>query len=277
MTKIRIAEPDYDFEVRQTLGKELIDKVFFSPELSIIKCTGGKAAILINSQPIDLGINEFLILSEGMLFKVTNCSDDFSITTCRFSIQFMNEVYANVDNTVVLVFFNIPVLRSELNLEELDLTFRQICILNQNKNHTYRHKLALNYVINFIYQMYELSYLQVESKAVKVSNYQNQLINSFFTMCYAEHTKHRNIEYYANKLNISSRYLYKKIKEACQLTPKQIIDYHIIGTTKIKLLTTSQTNQQIADELNFPDQGIFGQFFKRNVGMSPSEFRKIHK
>jgi len=277
MTKIRIAEPDYDFEVRQTLGKELIDKVFFSPELSIIKCTGGKAVVLLNSHLIDLGINEFLILSEGMLLKLISCSHEFSITTCRFSIQFMNEVYAIVDNTVVLVFFNIPVLRSELNLEELDLTFRQICILNQNKNHTYRHKLALNYIVNFIYQMYELSYLQVESNAVKVSNYQNQLINSFFTLCYAEHTKHRNIEYYANKLNISSRYLYKKIKEACQLTPKQIIDYQIIGTAKIKLLTTSRTNQQIADELNFPDQGTFGQFFKRNVGMSPSEFRKIHK
>lgn len=277
MIKKRLAEPDYDFEVRQTLGKELIDKVFFSSELSIIKCTRGNAIILVNSQVIDLGINDLLLLSEGMLCKVISCSNEFSITTCRFSIQFMNEVYANVDNRVILVFFNTSVLRSELNLEELDLTFRQICILHENEKHAYRHKLALNYVINFIYQMYELSYLQVENNAVNVSNYQNQLINSFFTLCYAEHTKHRNIEYYAKKLSISSRYLYKKTKEACQLTPKQIIDYCISGTAKIKLLTTTQTSQQIADALNFPDQATFGQFFKRNVGMSPSEFRKKHK
>ena len=277
MIKKRIAEPDYDFEVRHTLGKELIDKVFFSSELSIIKCTRGSAVILINSHLIDLGVNDFLLLSEGMLFKVINCSDEFSTTTCRFSFQFMNEVYANVNNRVVSVFFDTQVLRSELNLEELDLTFRQICILNQNENHTYRHKLALNYIINFIYQNYELSHQKGENNVVNVSNFQNRLINSFITICYAEHTKHRNIEYYADKLSMSSRYLYKITKDAIQMTPKQIIEYCITGTAKIKLLTTSQTSQQIADELNFPDQGTFGQFFKRNVGMSPSEFRKKYK
>lgn len=110
-----------------------------------------------------------------------------------------------------------------------------------------------------------------------VSNYKNQHIDNFFSLCATEHIKHRNIEYYTGKLCISSRYLYKITKEVCKVTPKQIIDYYVSGTAKKKLLTTILTNLQIADELNFPDQATFGQFFKRNVGMSPSKFRNKYK
>jgi len=62
-----------------------------------------------------------------------------------------------------------------------------------------------------------------------------------------------------------------------QMTPKESIDYFVTGTAKRLLLSEDLNNQQIADKLNFPDQSTFGQFFKRNVGMSPSEFRKKYK
>ena len=88
---------------------------------------------------------------------------------------------------------------------------------------------------------------------------------------------HRDIKYYADKLNITSRYLYKICKETTGLTPKQMIDYTIVGKAKKLLLTTEMANQQISGELLFPDQATFGQYFKRNVGMSPLEFRKKYK
>ena len=33
------------------------------------------------------------------------------------------------------------------------------------------------------------------------------------------------------------------------------------------------TIQQIADELNFPSQSFFGKYFKKNIGVSPKEYR----
>jgi AraC-like DNA-binding protein len=33
------------------------------------------------------------------------------------------------------------------------------------------------------------------------------------------------------------------------------------------------TIQQIADELNFPSQSVFGKYFKRVTGVSPREYR----
>lgn len=138
--------------------------------------------------------------------------------------------------------------------------------------------MAVNYTINYIYEMYNLTYklisTQVNSTPKDTKSY---IFDSFRELCNDFHTKHRDINFYADKLNISSRYLHKISKETVRSTPKEIIDFYVSGTAKRLLLSSDLTTQQITYKLNFPDQATFGQFFKRNVGMSPSEFRNKYK
>lgn len=274
MKQYRVAEPNYDFEMTYASGVELVGKNFFTSAVSIVKCMHGEATISVNSRNHTFKANTNFLLTDATHFMIVECSDDFSMTVCRFSMLFMNEVYPVLDNKVFDVLqYSSPDLFSEKNQEASDLIFQQLCILYHNKLHAYRHRIAINLVINYMLEIYELTYGHVESAVINTSNYVNYMIDSFCLLCLENHMKHRKIEYYATKLNISSRYLYKITKDAFQSTPKQIIDYYVSGTAKKMVLTTILTNQQIADKLNFPDQATFGQFFKRNVGMSPSEFR----
>lgn len=278
MKQYKIAEPDFDFVVEQTNGKEFIGKRFFTSDVSIIKCTRGEAVIVINSRSHKFKINTNFLLIDAMLFKIVECSDDFTIITCRFSLQFMNEIYPILDNTVIdVLLYSSPDLCDDKYNEATDLTFRKLCILNENRNHAYRHRIAINLVTNYIFEIYELTYKHVESNVINTSNYVNYIIDTFYALCNDNHMNHRKIEYYADRLNISSRYLYKITKDAFQSTPKQLIDYYVSGTAKKLLLTTILSIQQVADKLNFPDQATFGQFFKRNVGMSPSDFRNKYR
>ena len=278
MKQHKIAAPDYDFEIVSTKGKGVVGKSFFTSELSIIKCIKGEAMISINSSNHKLKVNTNFLLVDLVLFKIVECTDDFTFTSCRFSAQFLNDVYPILENKIFDVLkFSTPDLSTEQEMEATDLTFRKLCLLYNHKNHAYRHRIAIHLVITYILEIYELTYKHVESAVVNTSNYVNYIIDKFCLLCNEHHTQHRNIEFYAEKLNISSRYLYKMTKEAFEWTPKQVIDYYVSGSIKKRLLTTVFTNQQIADQLNFPDQATFGQFFKRNVGMSPSEFRSNHK
>lgn len=278
MKNHRIAEPDYSFEMETITEKEVNFGQVFTSKVSIIKCTQGHAVISVNSKTHELKAGANFILIESMLFRVVECSRDFSMTVCCFSMRFFNEIYSALDVKVInMLLYNAPDLCGMDEMGPTDMLFRQLCALYENKEHSYRDKLVVNLVINYALEIYERTYRYAEESAPSPSYWKAHIADSFWYMCTNEHMRHRNLDYYAGKLNISGRYLHSIIKASFQLTPKQVIDYIASGTAKKLLLTTTLNNQQIADKMNFPDQATFGQFFKRNVGMSPSEFRNRYK
>lgn len=278
MKEKKIAEPDYDFKLEVSQGLSQADDMFFSNEILIIKCISGKARISINTKEHDFATNTNFMLVDGTIFKIIKCSEDFKIIILRFSQNFFNEIYPMLNGKAIEVMMcSAPDLYSKKEMEMSDLLFRQLCILYYKKEHTYRDKMVVNLTITYILEIYEQTYKYVQDKLPAIADRRSVLVDKFFNLCHKEYTNHHNIEYYANKMNITSRYLYKICKETLHMTPKQCLDYMVSGNAKKMLLTTNLTNQQIANELNFPDQATFGQFFKRNVGMTPSDFRSKFK
>lgn len=102
-----------------------------------------------------------------------------------------------------------------------------------------------------------------------------QLIaNKFIRLVKKECINHHDVDYYAKRLNVSTRYLNKVIREHNpDYTPKQIIDAQLVAEIKDKLIDASHTITQIAEQLNFPDQSYLSRFFHRKTGMSPMQYR----
>ena len=51
------------------------------------------------------------------------------------------------------------------------------------------------------------------------------------------------------------------------------IDNYVILEAKTLLKYSNMSVQEIAYYLNFPNQSFFGSYFKRNAGMSPSQYK----
>ena len=56
-------------------------------------------------------------------------------------------------------------------------------------------------------------------------------------------------------------------------SPKAIIDKRLITEIKVLLQSTESTIQEIADKLNFPDQSYLSRYFKKNCGVTPTDYR----
>jgi AraC-like DNA-binding protein len=56
-------------------------------------------------------------------------------------------------------------------------------------------------------------------------------------------------------------------------TASQWISRVLIGEVNHQLKETEKSMQQIADEFGFPDQASFTKYYKRNLKMTPSEYR----
>lgn len=99
------------------------------------------------------------------------------------------------------------------------------------------------------------------------------LYNAFISLV-AEHaaTAH-DVAFYADRLCITPRYLSQVTDNAVGKSPKQIIADYLLNQAKGYLESTRLTIQEVADRLGFSGQAPFSKFFRKQEGMSPSEYR----
>ena len=95
-----------------------------------------------------------------------------------------------------------------------------------------------------------------------------------FTELLGEHyTRERSVGYYARQLCITPKYLTTLIKRISGKSVSEWIDSYVILEAKTLLKYSTMSIQEIAYYLNFPNQSFFGSYFKRNTGMSPSQYK----
>ena len=84
----------------------------------------------------------------------------------------------------------------------------------------------------------------------------------------------RNVEFYAEKMNVSSKHLSRVIRSFTGKSVHQWIDEFVALEIKNLLKYSNLSIQQISFELNFPNPSFMGQYFKRITGMTPGEYKK---
>lgn len=95
-----------------------------------------------------------------------------------------------------------------------------------------------------------------------------------FTALLGEHYMHeRSVGFYARQLCITPKYLTTMIRQVSGKSASEWIDTYVIMEAKTLLKYSHMSVQEIAYYLNFPNQSFFGSYFKRNTGMSPSQYK----
>lgn len=95
-----------------------------------------------------------------------------------------------------------------------------------------------------------------------------------FLQCVADNYRsHRELSFYADQLDLSLKYMSHVVYEQTGRHPSQWIKDYVILDAKTMLRSGRYTVQQVADELNFPNQSFFGKYFKEAVGISPKKWK----
>lgn len=86
-----------------------------------------------------------------------------------------------------------------------------------------------------------------------------------------------SVNYYASQLCITPQYLNRIVREISHRTASEWIHTMLAGEIARMLETTDDSVQEIADRLGFADQATLTKFFKRQKGLSPTEYRRRQK
>jgi len=242
----------------------------------------GKAKVVFEQTEYKLATDTIFFVQEGASFKVLSSSRDMQMEVLVFKEALMNVVYslcgAEADfGELETVFW------TDKNIDEqygriMAMDYELLKVAVQNTNLIARNKMIMTSLVHLLITLYNAAGVSSETKQGNNSKRSRMLLNHFFELV-GENVMmgQRSVSFYAKKLCISERYLSKLCKAETRQTPKDLINQSLIGEIKNALLTSEMTHQQIADRFGFPDQSAFGQFFKRQEGISPSEFRKKYK
>lgn len=102
------------------------------------------------------------------------------------------------------------------------------------------------------------------------SDLYSQFISQVVNYC----RTYSDVHFYADQLNVSSRYLAQVTRRISGKTPKNIIDEYIVKEIERELTTTTHTVQEIANSFGFSSQAHLTKFFKKMNGETPSGFRQ---
>jgi len=100
------------------------------------------------------------------------------------------------------------------------------------------------------------------------------LLDNFLEVLQKHYKVERGVDFYADKLCLTPKYLSTVIRQTSGKTAGEWIDEYVMLEAKALLKSTKMTIQQISDELNFPSQSFFGKYFKRLEGVPPKVYRE---
>lgn len=100
-----------------------------------------------------------------------------------------------------------------------------------------------------------------------------ELFNRFMMLMERDYKLSRDVNYYADLMHITSKYLTNIVRQVAGHTPKTIIDQYVILQLKMQLQRSSQSIKEIAWEYHFTDVSFFCRYFKKHTGLTPQQMR----
>jgi AraC family transcriptional activator of pobA len=165
-------------------------------------------------------------------------------------------------------------------VKKIKSIFEQM-ITEINSDYTYKYDVLRNLVFELIHSAMKLqpaniSVTQHSNASSRISSLFLELLERQFPI---ENSRQRfglrSAADFADQLTIHVNHLNRALKETTQKTTSEIIAERILQEAKILLKHTDWNVSEIAYSLGFEEPTHFNNFFKKNIQLTPSQFRVV--
>lgn len=248
--------------------------------MSIIICSKGKIDITCNFRNFEMHENMIFISQPHNTLSAKGSEDceGYIIATEENSMTDYTIDPKHIPELIEKV-YDYPLVT--LSRQECERACKAIGMLSdyiRDKSETpFKSAIINSGMSTFAYIFADTLYAHMPSieYEIKTMKREKEHFNRFMKILSENYTREREVGYYADKMNLTPRYLTTTIKKVSGCTVSEWIYRFIIKDAKYLLKHTDMTVQQVAYELNFPNQSFFGKFFKKHTGMSPGAYRNI--
>lgn len=269
-------QPDSEYYYCFHTDLQNLPEFLFAPSRQVILFVEkGNALVSVNEKEYRATENVMLFIQPNSEIKLINHTKDFQV----FFLSFLRSIMHEVGQRLEPRFFGLLFHKVQwFVLPEARSSVRGFCSLFEfaynNRQNPYRHEVILSLIGIFIKGVYGIVmeyYPDLKSNdTLRIQT----LFKRFMMLLDNNYAVEHGVQFYAEKLCISSKYLTQICRRVVQKTPKSLIDYKLFSMALSLLDRTDKNIQEVSNILGFPDQSYFSRFFRRCMGVSPVYYRQ---
>lgn len=249
------------------------DEEYISPYSVIALCHSGHMECEYDLRPVEFYAHDIAVMRPGHIIRQIAKSDDYSVQLIVTPVSFLNTMrrqYMNHHLATRKSFDTHPC--QHLNDEQ----YRQVCDAFNlmrtacNVDGLYRDELISSTFHTLMVLLSTYRYEQLDG----MQDAGRQLSLRFNDALIEHYRESREVCFYARMFHLSPKYFSTLIKQETGYGAGEWIDRYVVLQAKALLNRMRNLSiQEITDRLGFSEQASFSRFFKRNTGMSPTEYR----
>lgn len=264
-----------DFRIQLESDSFPINKSLHKINFSLVCiCLKGSSKMEVNARRVDFKRNDIIVAFPGQIISIESKTEDFRVAYFTISDKLIHDIIYRMSANFIsflteYVVYSMPEEESEEILSEYFSTLNKFFL---DKGHVYRNEIISNILRNFFMDLYN-KVLKKHNLSAKLSKRKSEILQNFFALLPQYCITNRDVNFYAEKLCITPKYLYVITEEGTGSTVKELISRYVTAELKVILSSEKIPLKTIAEKFNFPSEAYLCKFFKKQTGLTPQGYR----
>ena len=236
------------------------DQPYRVDEGRVMMVTRGWVRVVINLEELRLEQQSLIVLVADSIFEIQEWSDDFDLRAFTFKDL---PLFTSISQQTYLT----------LNDDEWRLTNEYVELMWHETRYQPLQPEVITHLQTALLLELKRFADREENLRQQTATRQDKIFHQFLRLVNLYGLRERKIEFYADKLCVTPNHLGAVIKKASGLTVMQWLNRHAIQKAKVLLRYSDLPIWEVAERMNFGNPSFFSKFFKREIGMTPAEYR----
>lgn len=238
-------------------------------------CLNGSGSYTMSTVEHSFQKNDVVVVGEGQTLGDIHTSDDFEALTILISREMLDEVVADakrISNLFVFALDN-PILH--LTTDEANTVIEYFAMMKRkvhDADHIFRREVVGTLLAAAIYDILNAVGRKRQIDNIRKSR-SERVFNDFIALVEDNYREIRRVTWYSERIGLSSKALLETVKRVSNRTPNEWLAIYTMLEIRHLLRHTSMPIKDIAERMNFSNQGAMGKFFKERAGISPTDYR----
>lgn len=245
---------------------------FFFEDPRILIVRKGQCHYSLNLMETDFREGDVVYIGRGSILQIGGMTEDFDVTGVAFDDSQLNLAFNSRPSSLFQQYASHRILHA--SKEEFDVFSRYMDALWAITQLPYDTRRLAGQSVGPLLALFELCLDHQEERKPEQVSHRREVFNRFVRLVNEHVHEAHTLDYYADRLCLTARYLGAIVKDISGETAKAWIDRSLVNKAKVMLRHTDRQVAQVADALGFPTSSFFCRYFREHTGSTPQEYRK---